>query len=96
MAVEETTGITSGDDSEIHDEPHLRGSRITVRYIQRQVDERGLHPATVAEQHDINLAEVYAALSYYYSNPEEMREVEERRAELAEQADEQTTLRPPE
>ncbi len=96
MAVEETTGIVSGEDSEIHDEPHISGSRITVRYIQRRVEERGLHPTTVAEQHDLELAEIYAALSYYYDNPEEMRAVEERRAALAEEAGERTTLKPPE
>lgn len=35
MAIQKVHGIASGDDSEIHDEPHIEGSRITVRYVQR-------------------------------------------------------------
>jgi len=36
--------IISGDDSEIHDEPHIRRSRITVQHIHARVEERGLRP----------------------------------------------------
>lgn len=94
MATHQVAGIVPGDESEIHDEPHVEGSRITVRYLAAQVEERGRHPTTVAEQHDLALADVYAALNYYHTNPEEMRRVERRRAELAEKAREMTTLTP--
>ena len=95
MATEQV-GIVSGADSEIHDEPHIEGSRITVRYIHARVEERGLRPETVADRHNLDLADVYAALAYYHNNPEEMREVEERRKRLSETAGEMTTLTPPE
>ena len=45
------------------------------------------------DRHD--LADVYAALTHYYLNSEEMQRVEERRAELADKAEEMTTLTPP-
>lgn len=95
MASQQVHGIVSGDESTLHDEPHIEGSRITVRYIQRRVEDAGLRPADVAQRHDLDLADVYAALTYYHMNPEEMRHVEERRAALAAKADEMTTLQPP-
>lgn len=95
MATQQVHGIVPGDDSEIHDEPHIEGSRITVRYIQRRVEDAGLRPEDLAARHDLDLATVYAALTYYHMNPDEMQAVEERRAELAAKADEQTTLTPP-
>jgi len=61
---------------ELHDEPHLEGRRITVQFIRAQVEERGLDPRTVADRHDIDVADVYRALTYYHDNPEEMRAIE--------------------
>jgi uncharacterized protein (DUF433 family) len=95
MASQQIHGIVPGDESAIHDEPHIEGSRITVRFIQRRVEDGGLRPADLANRHDLNLADVYAALTYYHMNPEEMRRVEEHRAELADKAEEMTTVRPP-
>jgi uncharacterized protein (DUF433 family) len=92
----EPVGIGSGDESDIHDEPQIDGSRITVRYIHARVEERGLRPETVADRHNLDLADVYAALAYSHKHPEEMREVEERRKRLGGQAEEMTTLTPPE
>jgi uncharacterized protein (DUF433 family) len=63
----------------LHDEPHLEGRRITVQFIKEQVEERGLEPKTVADRHDIAVADVYRALTYYYDHPEEMRAVEQER-----------------
>ena len=87
--------IVSGEDSDIHDEPHVQGSRITVRDIYARVEERGDSPATLADQFDLTVAEIYEALAYYHSNPDEMRRVEVRRDELSEKANELTTLTPP-
>lgn len=64
---------------ELHDEPHLEGRRITVQFIKEQVEGRGLEPRTVADRHDIDVADVYRALTYYYDNPDEMRAVEQDR-----------------
>lgn len=67
--------IVSGEDSSIHDEPHVEGRRITVRFIRTQVEERGLAPQTVADRYDLDLADVYQALAYYHDHPEEMSAV---------------------
>lgn len=80
---------------EVHDEPHVAGSRITVRYIYGRVHERGLRPETVAERHDLDLADVYRALAYYHANPEEMAAVERQREEAIESARQRTDIAPP-
>ena len=95
MARQEVHGTVSGAESEIHDEPHVEGSRITVRFIQRRVEGAGLRPAAVADRHDLDLGTVYAALTYYHRNPDEMEAVAERRADLADLAAQRTTLTPP-
>jgi len=81
---------------EVHDEPHIRGRRITVRYIHVQVEDRGLRPETVADRHDLDIADVYHALAYYHDHPEEMTAVERQREDAVESAREKTTIAPPE
>lgn len=95
MATQGVAGIVPAEESTIHDEPHIEGSRITVRYVQRQVETRGVAPETVADEHGLDLADVYAALTYFHSNPEEMRRVERERDALLDTAAERTTLTPP-
>ena len=95
MSTVTTEGIVAADDSEIHDEPHIEGSRITVRFVQARVEERGLRPETVAERHNLDLADVYAALAYYHRHFEEMRELAARREQRLTEAEERTTLTPP-
>ena len=95
MSSRVVSGIVSSGESQLHDEPHVEGSRITVLHVQRQVEERGVPPAAFADEHGLGVADVYAALTYYHANPEEMRRVEARRAALAEEAAEGTTLVPP-
>ena len=78
-----TTGrIVSADESDLHDEPHLEGRRITVRFIHEQVVGRGRDPETVASRHDLDVADVYRALAYYYDHRDEMAAIE-RRSERA-------------
>jgi uncharacterized protein (DUF433 family) len=81
---------------EVHDEPHIAGSRITVRHVYERVHGRGLRPETVAERHNLDIADVYHALAYYHEHPEEMRAVERRRNEAVESARDKTTITPPE
>ena len=76
---------------ELHDEPHLEGRRITVQFIKTQVEDRGLEPRTVADRHDIDVADVYRALTYYHDHPEEMRAVERQREEAVEDHKHPTT-----
>ena len=87
--------IVSADESDIHAEPHIEGSRITVRDIHARVEGRGLDPERVAERYNLDIADVYEALAYYHSNPEEMARVEERHRRAIEAARERSTLRPP-
>ena len=89
-------GIVPASDSDIHDEPHLPWSRITVRDIQRRVEERGDAPIRVAERFDIDIAAVYEALAYYHANPEAMRAAEARHARAVEAAKDDSSLSPPE
>jgi len=74
-------GIVSADESEVHDGPHIAGTRVTVRHIHERVEENGLRPETLADRLDLSRAQVYNALAYYHKNPEEMREIEETRQE---------------
>lgn len=85
--------IVSAEESDIHDEPHIEGSRVTVQHIHARVEGRGLRPETVADRLNLDVADVYEALAYYHRHPEEMREVERRRKQVAEDAD---TLEKPE
>ena len=86
----------SGDDSEVHDEPHVTGSRVTVQYIHAQVEEREVAPATVADEHGLNVGDVYDALAYYHRNPEEMCRVEARHRDAASEARSRSSLSPDE
>mgnify|MGYP000081810162 FL=1 len=84
--------VVSGDESDIHDEPHIRGRRITVSHIHALVEGRGLDAQTVADRFDLAVSEVYHALAYYHDHPEEMRIVEKRRRELHEAAAEDPNI----
>jgi len=87
--------IVSAEDSELHDEPHIEGSRITVRDVHERVEKRGLSPTRVAERFDLDVATVYEALAYYHANPEAMRAVEARHERAVQEARRQSTLVPP-
>jgi uncharacterized protein (DUF433 family) len=71
--------IVPGEESDIHDEPHIQGSRITVRSIHDRVENSGVNPKTIADRHSLDLVDVYHALAYYHEHPEEMRSVEQQR-----------------
>ena len=84
--------IVSGDESELHDEPHIEGRRITVRFIRNRVEEAELRPQTVADRHALDVADVYQALAYYHDHPQELSAVERRRdAAVEAHADEAVT-----
>jgi len=84
--------VVSGDESEIHDEPHIRDRRITVSHIHALVEERGLDAQTVADRFDLTASEVYHALAYYHDHPEEMRAVNEHRRALHKDAKEDPNI----
>lgn len=67
--------------TEIEDEPHIEGRRLTVRRIGALAEKRGLRPGTIAERFDLTLAEVHNALAFYYEHADLMNELEaDRRA----------------
>mgnify|MGYP006274600171 FL=1 len=87
--------IVSADDSDIHGEPHIRGSRVTVRDVLERVKDRGLSPERVAERYNLDTEAIYAALAYYHRHPKEMRRVEERHKQAVAEARERSSLAPP-
>jgi uncharacterized protein (DUF433 family) len=87
--------IVPGDESDAHDEPHIADSRVSVWFVHQRVEEAGLAPETVAEQHDLDIADVYAALAYYHNNPETMGTIERERAAALDEAERRTTIDPP-
>lgn len=67
--------------------PHIAGAGVSVRTIV-YMERDGLTPQEIAEDRpDLSLAQIYAALAYYYANKEQMDvemselEKEERRLE---------------
>jgi len=87
--------IVSGEESDIHDEAHLPGSRVTVWDIYTRVEKRGLSPETVADRFSLDIADVYEALAYYHNNPEEMRTVAHRHERANDVAQRESSLTPP-
>jgi uncharacterized protein (DUF433 family) len=75
MAESSTERITT----DLMDEPHIEGRRITVRNVHDWVEGRGLDPRTVADRFDLGVAEVYAALAYYHDHPSQMKSLREAR-----------------
>jgi uncharacterized protein (DUF433 family) len=66
----------SRDDGILGGEPRIDGSRVAVRHVAARVIDAGHSPAHVADQFDLSLSSVYAALSYYYDNLDEIRTLE--------------------
>jgi uncharacterized protein (DUF433 family) len=65
----------------------IEGRRISVFYIHERVEGRGLDPQTVADRHDLDVADVHRALAYYHEHPDEMRKLRQRRKERHEELD---------
>lgn len=66
---------------ELMSEPHIKDRRISVVQIHERVEDLGLAPATVAEQYDLDLADVYLALAYFHQHPREMQAIQTQRAQ---------------
>lgn len=50
-----------------------------MQFLKAQVEDRDLDPRTVADRHNLDVADVYRALTYYHDHPDEMRAVEQQR-----------------
>ncbi len=63
--IEITPGVVSG-------KPRIAGRRITVQNIVIWHEWMGLSADEIATDYDLSLAEIYAALAYYFDNPQEI------------------------
>jgi len=72
--IEVTPGITGG-------KPRVAGHRITVHNIVIWHERIGKSADEIATECDLTLADIYAALAYYYDHRSEIdRDIEESRA----------------
>jgi uncharacterized protein (DUF433 family) len=72
--IEQTDGICGG-------KPRIVGHRITVQDVVVWHERLGWSVDQIASEYDLSLADVYAALAYYFSHREEIdRSLEESRA----------------
>lgn len=69
-------------DDVLGGEPRIAEHRVSVFQVAEMVVEGGHSPEYVADQLGLSLAEVYAALAYYYDNPDEMEAVRDRHRDL--------------
>jgi len=59
--------------------PRIEGRRIGVHHIAKRVIDAGVPPEQVAADYDLDIADVHRALTYYYDNSDEMRQVQAQR-----------------
>ena len=72
------TDIVSTDDV-LAGAPRIEGRRIGVHHVAKRVIDAGQSPEQVAADYDLDIADVYRALVYYYDHAEEMRQVQAER-----------------
>ena len=83
--IEQTEGICGG-------KPRISGHRITVQDIVVWHERGGWSVDEIASEYDLSLADVYAALAYYFSHRERIdRSIEESRAFVEEMKEEMSS-----
>ncbi|EMA54518.1 DUF433 domain-containing protein [Halococcus salifodinae] len=65
---QQTARIVKGEDV-MGGEPRIEGRRISVRQVAGWVEKGDLSAKTVADRYDLDIADVYRALTYYHENP---------------------------
>lgn len=85
MATREGARIVSTPEV-LGGDPRIEGRRIGVYFVRERVEGRGLSPQTVADRHDLDIADVYRALAYYHERPREMTEIRRRRRRRLDEA----------
>lgn len=65
--------------NDLMDEPHVADRRVSVLQLYERVEGLGLDPHDVADQYNLDVAEVYYALAYYHADPDEMQRVRKER-----------------
>lgn len=74
------------DEDVMSGDPRIEGTRITVRHVHALVDDRGHSANEVAERHDLDIADVYRALTYYHDHRDEMERLEAERDDAIRQS----------
>lgn len=59
--------------------PRIEGRRIGVHHIASRVVDGGEEPIALAAEYDLDIADVYRALTYYYDNPKKIRQLQAER-----------------
>lgn len=67
LHIERTSDVLGG-------KPRVAGRRVAVEHIVVWHEWMGLSADEIANEYDLSLAEVYAALTYYYDHREEIDE----------------------
>lgn len=75
--IEITPGIAGG-------KPRIAGRRITVQNIAVWHERVGMNADEIAAEYDLTLANVFAALAYYFDHRQEMDEAIREDADFAE------------
>jgi uncharacterized protein (DUF433 family) len=70
--------IVSTDDI-LGGAPRIEGRRIGVHHIAKRVRDAGESPEQVAADYNLDIADVYRALVYYYDHIDEMRRIQAQR-----------------
>ena len=65
--IETTPGVVGG-------KPRIAGRRIAVQHVAVWHERLGLSAEEIAVEHDLSLADVYAALAYYHDHRAEIAE----------------------
>src|SRR3954469_3597410 len=74
-----TPGVCSG-------QPRIAGTRIKVKHVYTWVEQMGMTPAqVVVEYPHLTMAQVYAALAYYWSHRDEIHQDIEKEEKLVAQ-----------
>lgn len=70
----------------------MKGHRISVLQVSEWILDQGMSPEEVSAEFDLELSEIYAALSYYYENVDRMNELRELREKRIEEIKEKDPL----
>jgi uncharacterized protein (DUF433 family) len=73
MDIMTTTHIAISEDV-AGGKPRIAGHRITVQHIVIWHERMGLSADEIASNHGLSLADIYAALTYYYDHRQEIDE----------------------
>lgn len=63
--IEISPGVAAG-------KPHIAGRRITVQNVVLWHERLGMNADEIAAEHDLTLADIHAALAYYFDHRQEL------------------------